>query len=531
MNGFCNIYFILTAHIISNQTKNKMRYNNFLLALVLIFAVMGCQNLVEQEAFDVASDDPMSRSEINELVMKQLNANDDVFNWANADDRMLWSAVVNSDSLVTIGYKPAGVGRIDEQIHVLNLNDSEWKRAREKILNYVVTQTNNKYGTSYTAEQLMPYGEQRTLPYLDLYVFDAEIISAVRKMPEVRYLEPTGYGLEEVNFRSDSGCGSYDASVDGNDYTAISPASRRSWHHDNHNIDDAQNNSNKGDNIWVAVIDTGVDPGQDKLNGEFAEGQSTGRARERKGFYKTGWWWNKRVDGPDDKCGHGTAMCGLVAAPRGFDNTPAGVAYECNLISYRATSDVIINGSDEKNGVADALVDAGNQSKVKIISMSIGDVFSSGKVADAVRYANNRGKLIFAAAGTSLSWTSWWGVIFPANMDETVAVTGIRTGSPRQRCNTCHDGSKVDFVIEMQRRDNTSRLAVGITKTGNDSGYIGGSSAATATTAGIAALVWSDYPSWSKSQVWNRLKASADYYPGRNGNFGWGKLDANQAVQ
>jgi len=102
--------------------------------------------------------------------------------------------------------------------------------------------------------------------------------------------------------------------------------------------------------------------------------------------------------------------------------------------------------------------------------------------------------LILCAAGTSLSWTSWWGVIFPANMSETTAVTGIRDGSPMQRCNTCHDGSRVDFVAVMQRRSNTDRTSLTL------------------------------------SRYNNRMKQAASIYPGRSGNFGWGIIDAAQAV-
>jgi subtilisin family serine protease len=192
---------------------------------------------------------------------------------------------------------------------------------------------------------------------------------------------------------------------------------------------------------------------------------------------------------------------------------------------------VIINGSKEKKGVKNALVAIGNRSDVKVVSMSIGDVFSSGTVKDGIRYANNRGKLILCAAGTSLSWTSWWGVIFPANMSETTAVTGVRSGSPMQRCNTCHDGSKVDFVAVMQRSWDTNRTSLTLSRYNNNPGYVGGSSAATATTAGIAALVWATNPSQSSSQVLNRMKQAASIYPGRSGNFGWGIIDANQATQ
>ena len=37
-----------------------------------------------------------------------------------------------------------------------------------------------------------------------------------------------------------------------------------------------------------------------------------------------------------------------------------------------------------------------------------------------------KGKLIFCAGGTSTSFTTFVGVIFPAWMSETVAVTGLK---------------------------------------------------------------------------------------------------------
>ncbi len=77
--------------------------------------------------------------------------------------------------------------------------------------------------------------------------------------------------------------------------------------------------------------------------------------------------------------------------------------------------------------MADAFTLAGNRTDVKVISMSMGNVISSGQIADGVRYAYGKGKLIFCAGGTSFGWTDGWGgVIFPASMAEAVAVTGIK---------------------------------------------------------------------------------------------------------
>ena len=63
------------------------------------------------------------------------------------------------------------------------------------------------------------------------------------------------------------------------------------------------------------------------------------------------------------------------------------------------------------------------------------------------------------------------------------------------------------------------------------SDYVGGSSVATATTAGIAALVWSKNPSWTRAQVLTKMKQSATYYPTKNANYGHGNVNAFLAVQ
>jgi subtilisin family serine protease len=65
----------------------------------------------------------------------------------------------------------------------------------------------------------------------------------------------------------------------------------------------------------------------------------------------------------------------------------------------------------------------------------------------------------------------------------------------------------------------------------NQSDYVGGSSVATATTAGIAALVWAKNPAWTRTQVLNKLRQSATYYPTKNSQYGYGNINALLAVQ
>jgi serine protease len=473
---------------------------------------------------------PLTRTELNTLVEDHLFATDEVFDWNATTDHVIWSALTHSQNEAALGYQPAGFENLIETIHEIDVTSGEWKITRDELVSDLLEATERLTGEAISEEDLFVAPEDGVLPILEVKALHPGVLAEFRQRPDVRYFEPSNYAGGDIELRSGSGCSEApSSSLNSADYSTISPGAKLPWNFAYMNIPNAWNTST-GNNIGIAVIDTGTYPEQNKLGSQFASGWSTSRSLQRYGTYAPN-WWSSSVDGPNDRCGHGTQMSGLAAAPRTSAGNTVGVAYSANLRTYRATSDVIVNNSREKRGVKNALISAGNHSGTKVISMSIGDVFSSGTVKDGIYYANNRGKLIMAAAGTSLSWTSWWGVIFPANMSQTTAVTGIRTGSPMQRCNTCHDGNKVDFVAVMQRRNDTDRTSLTLSRYNDNPGYVGGSSAATATTAGIAALVWATNPNQSRTQVLNRMKQAASIYPSRDGNFGWGIVDANLAVQ
>ncbi|MBP6699428.1 MAG: S8 family serine peptidase, partial [Flavobacteriales bacterium] len=194
----------------------------------------------------------------------------------------------------------------------------------------------------------------------------------------------------------------------------------------------------------------------------------------------------------------------------------------------RACEDVILDQSSEKTAVKNALIAMGNDPSVRVISMSIGSPFSSSVLTDGVNYAYGLGKMIMAAAGTSFSWTSWWGVIYPAALTKCVAVTGVKENG--SKCGSCHDGSQVDLTICMERTSNSSRNSLSLSPSGNSPSYIGGSSAATATAAGIAALVWSAKPSATRAQVLTCLTSTAQFANAPSGSKGYGNINAAAAV-
>ena len=485
-----------------------------------------------QQAELTIAQDPIPPAELWRLIESKME-NGKVFHWSSLSDHELWSAGLASDSLFSVGYwKDANHDRAADMIGLIDVEERGFKDQLEKLLNEVLRIESAAKGSQVSRTDLLPMGQQEFVPQITLRLSSAASLSFLRNHPNVRYVEPMGYDPEAYTLRnrSSSGCGvNPNFNLPAADFNTVSPNVKAPWNFDIHRIRDAWTLS-QGAGVSIQIIDTGSSDDQENVGSAFASGQSTGRSITRLSTLYSGWWWWRRLLSPDDPCGHGTQMSGLATAPRGSDGNAVGVAYRSNLTIVRAVEDVVITSSDESAGVRDALILAGNNSAIRIVSMSIGTPFYNSTVADGVFYAHNRGKLIFAAAGTSFSWTSWWGVIFPANMSQVVAVTGVKEGLPLERCASCHDGPEVEFIIHMARRHDPDRTSLSLSPSGNQPTYVGGSSSATATTAGIAALVWSRNPGWNRTQVLDRLRQASSLHPNRSSNFGWGAIDAMAAV-
>ncbi|WP_299396133.1 S8 family serine peptidase [uncultured Gelidibacter sp.] len=492
----------------------------FILMIIMVSCSKEETHFEEEKTQLVYPENPLTIDQINDKITATINATGD-FDWSKVDPHFLWSAVIHGDNILTIGYGEKGE----------SFSEGENKQIiskKDEVLIVVAQQENAKVAELKTVSH-------EIINVVDVGIENINTIIELRKHKYVRYLEPNGYNhyKGKESFRSSSGCNDNSATINPAHYTTIAPNNAQvSWNFSKHNIPQAWNVST-GAGVTIGLIDTGVSESQSLLNASgFNDGYSSGRTVQKYGtFIDSGWWWSSNYDGPHDKCGHGTAMASAMASPRNDNGMPVGVAYNSNLVAYRATEDVLLNDYHERKGVSDALTQLGRRSDVKIISMSIGYVWSIGNIKDAVKYAYSKNKLIFAAGGTSTSFTNGFGVIFPASMDEAVAVTGVDDGANYERCETCHSGSKIDFTIIMEGDNDTSKSPPVLGFYNGTRNYTGGSSVATATTAGIAALVWSKYPNWSREQVLNRLKQSSAFYPNRSSDFGYGNIDALKAVQ
>ncbi len=480
------------------------------------------QGPVLQEKNDpeaVPAGDPLAQEVLDRAVVNMLEQRND-FKWEWMDLRTLWSAVQYNDHSLAIGYRPANVGEVDETLHAIDIHSTPWRAVHDALLARILEVLNTDRAEKLALEDIL-VEDDPVLPILTLRITDKRVITMLHNLQNVRYLEPLDYwpAFAQDPGRSSSGCGGSTEPLNSADVTTVTPNARLPWNFNNHTVPTAWNTAS-GVGITVGVIDAGISSAQPLIGSDFNNGESNvGRT------ITTGYTFGNSAY---STCTHGTSMAGQAVGPRNANGATVGVAYKSNLRFIRGCEDVVLDLASERTGVKNALIALGDDPAVRVISMSIGTPFSSSVLSDGVNYAYGKGKLLMAAAGTSFSWTSWWGVIYPAALSKCVAVTGVKENG--SKCASCHDGSQVDLTICMERTASSARNSLSLPPSGTAPTYIGGSSAATSTAAGIAALVWSVRPTATRAQVLQCLTSTAQFATAPSSSKGYGNINAAAAV-
>ena len=150
----------------------------------------------------------MAKSQIDDLIFESLKSNNE-FNWSDVSDQVLWSALMHGDSVLTIGYQPAGEADVNSRMSEVNVNDKAWKDSRESL----ITETTSRMKMlheDFDSDQ-MELRSHDVLPFFDVKITNVEMITYYRQHAEVRYTEPLGYEVDFSRFsngraESDSGC-------------------------------------------------------------------------------------------------------------------------------------------------------------------------------------------------------------------------------------------------------------------------------------------------------------------------------------
>jgi subtilisin family serine protease len=347
------------------------------------------------------------------------------------------------------------------------------------------------------------------LPRVQVRVGDAGALAAIRKLPMVDYVEPVLVAGDLHAFAGTGGCGYGSAWTGDRQYTSTSDIYSQKF--TGMNIPAAWSLS-AGAGMTIGLIDTGLSSGQGQFTSTFASGSSTGRTIR---FMKVA-----SQSSVYDDCGHGTRMAGIIAAP--WDGrSVGGIAYKANLISVRQASGVAaVSSADAAEAVR---VAASNGSRV--IVMAWESLNWWWQVSDEIEYWHyNRPILFLGAAGTSGCGDGILdsNVVFPADMPEVMAVTGITYPGGGVPCGI-HRGADVEITayLDVPSTGQYTADAVGM----------GGSSNATAVVGSIAALIWSRTPTLTRDQVRARIQQSGAFYPSRHSEQGYGLVNALKAVR
>jgi hypothetical protein len=206
-----------------------------------------------------------------------------------------------------------------------------------------------------------------------------------------------------------------------------------------------------------------------------------------------------------------------------------GAAWKANAVSVRQGNGVSTSAGINSANAASAVVMAVENrfyypqwvNQRRIVSMAWGAVSNHSNVEDAIRYTHGLGALHIAASGTS----GWYlpgvvGVVFPARMEQVIAVSAVNPDG--SQASGIHYGSQVELSAYIDQ--------LGTGQFTTQTRTVAGSSAATAAMAGIAALVWTQYPNESNQQIRQRLRAAGHIFPSRNDVHGYGIVNAMKAV-
>ncbi len=250
----------------------------------------------------------------------------------------------------------------------------------------------------------------------------------------------------------------------------------------------------KGEDIVVAVLDTGINANHYDFQGQLVSG------------------WNSVSSNSDisDIHGHGTGVAGTVGAALNNGLGVASVAGHSKVMPIRVTnrSDGLASWSD----VAAALYWAADHgADVANISYSPID---SNTVTTAANYFRNTGGVVVVAAGSS--------GINPGYSENPSLITVSATTQSDVRCSCSNYGNYIDVAAPGHYIYSTH-------KNGGTAAYQG-TSFASPVAAGVAALVMSANPDLTPNEVEQILEDSADPI-GSSTYFGAGLVNAAQAVQ
>ncbi|NOZ06734.1 MAG: S8 family serine peptidase [Chloroflexi bacterium] len=277
--------------------------------------------------------------------------------------------------------------------------------------------------------------------------------------------------------------------------------------------------------MTIAVIDTGI---AYETYGVYVQAPDLAGTT-----FVPGWDFVNNDAHPNDDEGHGTHVAGTLAQTTNNSYGLAGIAFGARLMPLKVLND---QGTGSDQVVADAIVWATDHG-AQVLNLSLGGTAAGSVLRQAVDYAYNHGVVVVAAAGNG----SCKAVEYPAAYANAIAVAAIRFDKTRAYYSNC--GPELDVAApggDLNVDQNGDGYGDGILQQTFSPGKYGtfgywfyhGTSMATPHVAAVAALLISQGYATTPDAVRAVLAHTALDLgaAGRDNEFGWGLIQANDAL-
>jgi len=281
--------------------------------------------------------------------------------------------------------------------------------------------------------------------------------------------------------------------------------------------------------VIIGIVDTGVEYDHEDLQanmwinpGESGEGRETnGIDDDGNGYIDDfrGWDFVQKDNDPKDGNGHGTHVAGTIGAIGNNARGVTGINWRVRLMPLRFLN---VQGSGYLSDAIEAIL-YGADMGAKILNNSWGGYQFSQALQDAIRYALQKGVLFVAAAGNEKEDNDFR-PHYPSSYD-LENIIAVAASDNRDRFANFTNWGKTSVDLAAPGVNILSCYLRGRYE------WLSGTSMAAPHVAGVAGLVWAQFPNLNYRQVKARILGAVDFISSfEKYLFTGGRLNAARAL-
>ncbi len=320
----------------------------------------------------------------------------------------------------------------------------------------------------------------------------------------------------EHNYSSTSGYGLVDAAMavakaleEPSPFADVVDTYAKTWGIDRVKAPEVWQQGYTGEDVVVAVLDTGVDYNHTDLNDNIwmnsDEIAGNNLDDDGNGYIDDVYGWNfaDNDNEPLDKNGHGTHIAGTIAGENN-DFGVTGIAYNAQIMPVKVLDD---SGNGTWTGIANGIryaVDNG----ARVLNLSLGSNSGNTEIQQAIEYASDREAIVIMAAGNGAGSSSTYPAQYATKWGLAVGAVK-KDGNLAYFSNKAGSDSNLAYVTAPGDRIYSTAL-------NNNYRYDAGTSMATPYVAGVVALMLDANPNLTDAQVRSLITSNEDFNDSSN---------------